>query len=204
MAEPPPPPPPPPAQPVQPPPGYGQPPPPQPVYVAAQPQQPVGAPVGVAPPRPVRAGLTVELGLGIAWFNIPDADVSRGGLHGLNLTIGGFLNPSIAIEGRITGGTMFSDSGAGRVTVGALLANVQYWPNDWLIIGGGLGFVIAQAEAGYFTARTDPGFALNGRIGAAFARWSSGVMRVALENMSGWIDGSLVMMNALALEWQSY
>ena len=48
-----------------------------------------------------------------------------------------------------------------------------------------------------------PGFALNARIGAAFVRGSSGVLRGTLELMPGWVGGGLITIG-LGLEWQAY
>jgi len=155
--------------------------------------------VQLAQPAPTRHGFTLELGLGIAWMRAPASDFSELGLHGLAISLGGFISPSLAIEARITGATILSSS-ADSITFTNLLVNVQYWANDWLTIGGGIGAGVGSGASPV----TDFGFALNARIGAAFVRWRRGLMRVALEFVPTWINGELITMTALALEYQYY
>lgn len=169
---------------------------PQPIYgqpaYGAQPQQ-VAAPTG-----PDRQGFTLELGLGIAWLSQPSSSYSEVGLYGLTVSLGGFVSPSLAIEARITGASILG--GYDSVTFENALAAVQFWPNDWLSIGAGIGVSMAQ-DSSY---SSDLGFALDARLGAAVARWSSGVMRVAVEFVPAWPQGELVTMAALGVEYQYY
>lgn len=216
------PPPPPPPQHLTVPPGYTEapeaiPPPAQPQPYAQQPYaqpyaqqpyaQPTYAPNYERPPAvplsqaaPTRHGFTLELGLGLAWLRAPSSDFSELGLHGLAISLGGFLTPSLAIEARITGATIPGGGGGASITFTNVLVNLQYWANDWLTVGGGLGGGVGSGSS----LVTEFGFALNARIGAAFVRWRSGLMRVALEFVPAWIEGELITMTALALEYQYY
>ncbi len=169
----------------------------QPTYVPGYERPPA---VELSQPAPTRHGFTLELGLGIAWVRATSSDFSELGLHGLAISLGGFITPSLAIEARVSGATILGGASSGSITFTNILVNVQYWANDWLTIGGGIGAGLGRGSS----LTTDFGFALNARIGAAFARWRSGLMRVALEFLPAWIDGELVTMTALALEYQYY
>src|SRR3954469_5981391 len=79
------------------PPPYQGPPPPQPLY-----QQPVNQPPQGPPSEDsMRNGLTFELNLGIAWLNGRDSSTgssaTRTSLGGLDIGLGGWLSPQLAI-----------------------------------------------------------------------------------------------------------
>jgi len=198
------------------PPAPGQPPPPpapqppqpgQYAYPAPQVQYAYPAPAmaaPVAPPRVLtpaeyRQGFTLEVGGGLAWMSVPDAGVAEIGLDGLTLSLGGFVSQTVAILVRFTGATVFQTDV--NVTAGGAFAAVQVWANDWFTLGGGLG---ACTLNGTPLVTDRPGFALDARLGAAFARWNRGQLRGALELMSGWVGGSNVTVTSLAIEWQYY
>jgi len=177
-----------------------------PVY-AQQPQAPVYAQQPYAPlapaaaiDQPRRSGFTLELGLGVAMVSVPELDASRFGLHGLTIGLGGFVSSSVALEARITGATLLDD-GAGSLTFSTLLFGVQYWASDIFMLGAGIGAAVVRSD---FASEMFFGIGLDVRAGLAFARWSSGEMRVALDFAAGLIDGTVLAMYALALEYQYY
>lgn len=161
---------------------------------------PAGQPLVVQLSQPTRHGFTLELGLGIAWLRATSSDFSELGLHGLTISLGGFVTPSLAIEARVTSATILGRGGSDSITFTNILVNLQYWANDWLTIGGGIGAGMGSGTS----LVTDFGFALNARLGAAFLRWRTGLMRVALEFVPAWIESELVTMTAIALEYQYY
>jgi len=174
---------------------------------AQQPQAPVYAqqPYAPVPPaaaidQPRRSGFTLELGLGVAMVSVPELDASRFGLHGLTIGLGGFVSSSVALEARVTGATLIGD-GAGSLTFSTLLFGVQYWASDIFMLGAGIGAAVVRSD---FAGEAFLGIGLDVRAGLAFARWSSGEMRVALDFAAGLIDGTVLAMYALALEYQYY
>lgn len=135
---------------------------------------PGAAPPPVAPgpyyaPPPVRAGLTFEANLGFGIFRVSndngDSD-SENGLGGLNLGIGTFVNPNMAISLRAAGVT-YSDDG-GSITQAFFGPSVQYFVSPNAFVGGGLGLGIARLEIDGVGSDTETGFAVDLRAGYSF------------------------------------
>jgi hypothetical protein len=170
--------PPPPMQPQPPPPMQQPPPQPMPVYQPVQ-QQPLY--VQPAPP-PLRNGLTVETNLGIGWITGRDdngqSDTTDVGFGGLTLGIGGWVGPQMAITARIAGVTVSKDS----VTFSHIFfgPSLQYWIDDHIWLGGGVGLSIARVAFDGASDSTN-GFGLDLRAGYTFTTGSENTFNVSVE-----------------------
>jgi hypothetical protein len=142
--------------------------------------QPTGAPVPAQPPGPapampyyapppVRDGLTFEANLGFGIFRVSndsgDSD-SENGLGGLNLGIGTFVNPNMAISLRAAGVT-YSDDG-GSITQAFFGPSVQYFVSPNAFVGGGVGLGVARIEIDGLGSDSETGFAVDLRAGYSF------------------------------------
>lgn len=155
------------------------------------PPPPGYAPTYAAPADPVmlRNGLTFEANLGIGWvWATSDGDESDKelALGGLNLGVGGWINPNLAVTIRAAGVT-YSDSEGDtdfRFTTGFFGPSAQYWtgPNFWLGGGLGLGFVQATIDGpGGSDSDSETGVALDLRAGYTFSNTSENTWNVSFE-----------------------
>jgi hypothetical protein len=176
------------AQPAPPPPPPPGPPAPAPAPMQPQPPPPGYQPAAYQPPPPppgpFRDGFTVgiDIGFGFTTFSGDiDAD-SEAGLSGLNLSLGGFINPKLAILFRLSGTSFWLDGFDGDVQVSNLFAGgqVQYYATPQLFVGGGAGFATFGA---FFEDGVDStnGFGVNGRVGFDVSQSSGSAWQVALE-----------------------
>jgi opacity protein-like surface antigen len=128
-------------------------------------------PVSPANP-PNRQGLTFEANLGLGFLqassDTQDSDTETA-LGGLDLGLGAFINPNLAISARVAGVTYSDDVS----TISAVFfgPSAQYWvmPNVW--VGGGLGLGVARASidlGGSTASDSETGFALDLRAGYTF------------------------------------
>ena len=160
------------AQPPPPPPGYA----PAPGY-------------GYAQTVEHRHGMTFEaqLGLGFIWVESEgDESDKEGALGGLNLGVGGWLNPRTAVTLRAAGVTYFDSEGGIdlRLTTAVLGPHVQYWMNDnfWIGGGGGLGIVALEVSAdGQSESDSETGFGLDLRAGYTFSTTQESTWNVSFE-----------------------
>ncbi len=175
---------PPPAAPVAPP-AAPAPPPAYPPPVAAP------APAGyyAAPaPRQLRQGMTFEANLGIGWIHGSDgsdSETTEISLGGLDLGVGGWLNPTTALTARIAGVTSSFDGV--RVTSGALLAAGQFWIDDHLWVGGGLGIGVLSVTD-RFASDSETGVGLEARAGYTFASGSENTFNASIEVIPTFLD----------------
>lgn len=192
------PPPPPPPSPYQPPPPAGYAPPPQPYY-----QQPV--PYSTEPDR---SGFTIGLDLG---FGLTNGDPEGGGgsteagISGLNVSVGGFITPKLAIALRISSTLFQADYGFSSIWIqnGFVGGVVQAYVAPRMFVGGGAGMGIFQAP---FEEGTDneTGFALQGRFGYEIMQNRSNALHLALEISPAFYDGLRVTSIGFQFGWQSY
>jgi len=161
------------AQPGPPPPGYA------PAYVQAS-------------PWAFHQGITFEanIGVGFMWERVSFGDGTSAtsdtkvALGGLNLGIGGWIAPNLAITARVAGVTYSApdqDDGAGgtisQSLTGAFFGpSVQYWLDPHLWIGGGAGLAVAavlsssDSQGGTVqSSDNQTGFGLDLRAGYSFS-----------------------------------
>jgi len=179
----------------QPPPYY------QPQY---QPQPP---PLG-----PVHDGFTVGLDIGFGLTNGSSSNDSstETGLSGLNLTLGSFMNPNMAIALRLSGTSFWIDNGFGSsIQLTNLFAGgvIQYWVAPQFFAGGGAGLAIFSAP---FESQSDSvtGFAVTGRVGYEVSQSASSGFHVALEVTPSFYseNGQSVRITSIGFQvgWQHY
>jgi Outer membrane protein beta-barrel domain len=136
-----------------------------------------------------RQGLTFEanLGIGFMWVdNGTDESDKKVALGGLNLGIGGWLNPKMALSLRVAG-TTYTDSEGGidfRFTTGVLGPHLQYWIDDHIWLGGGAGIGVAAVNAsgnGVDESESETGFGLDLRAGYTFSTSSENTFNISFE-----------------------
>jgi hypothetical protein len=144
-AAPPPPPPGPPAGPPGAPPPTGAPAYSQPVYVQ---------PAAPATPWSTHDGVTFEANLGLGYAHLTDDNSNMtldtdADVAGLNIGVGGWLSPQLALTGRIAGVDIKYGSGAsgtsnipggGTLVLAWVGPSLQYWVDPHFWFGGGIGF----------------------------------------------------------------
>jgi hypothetical protein len=149
-----------------PPPGYGY----QPQYVAQTTES-------------LRQGMTVELNLGLGWIRVSadgDSATSDLGLGGLNLGLGGWVSPKMAITARIAGVTL-SENG-NSLTNGVLVGSLQYWVDDHFWFGGGAGLgVLALQEGNDDDGESVGGLGLDLRVGYTFSTGTENTWNASFE-----------------------
>ena len=136
--------------------------------------QPSGAaqPISAAPynaPPAVRTGLTFEANLGFGIFRVSNDSgdsESENGLGGLDLGVGGWVNPKLAVTLRAAGVT-YSDDG-GSIKQAFFGPSAQYFVSPNAFIGGGVGLGVARASLDGFGSDSETGFALDLRAGYTF------------------------------------
>ncbi|MBA3392453.1 MAG: hypothetical protein H0T89_07415 [Deltaproteobacteria bacterium] len=154
------------APPPPPPPGYG----PQPAY-------------GQAPNN--KHGMTFEanIGLGLLWFSADgESSDKETSLGGLNLGVGGWINPKLAITLRVAGVTYTEDieGETARLTAGFVGPSAQYWVSENAWVGGGLGLGFLQASfAG--ESESETGLGLDLRAGYTFSTTSESTWNLSFE-----------------------
>jgi hypothetical protein len=165
---------------------------PQPYY------QPMPQPTG-----PQRDGITVgvDIGLGMTHVSLGDfGSDSEGGLSGLNLSLGGFLSPSMAIILRVSG-TTFGEFGADQSISGFLGGAVQAWVGPKFFVGGGAGIGILTCS----NCEAETGFAVTGRAGFEFGQRATSGWHVAAEVTPAFYDNDVrVTSIGLQIGWQHY
>jgi hypothetical protein len=134
--------------------------------------------------------MTVELNLGLGWLQASDGNDSATsdlGIGGLSLGVGGWLNPKLAVTGRIAGVTL-SDNGAtlSNVFFGPAL---QYWIDNHFWVGGGAGLAIL-ALGGDSSGDSITGFGLDMRAGYTFNEGSENTFNASLEINPGFFSES--------------
>jgi len=161
-----------------------------------------GAIAQEADAAPDRSGFTLLLSLGVGNQINEPMDETAVGLGGLNLGIGGFLNPDLALWFRISGTNVsFSPEGASEdtrvVSAGGLLG-VQYWANDSFNLEAGAGVGFANADPG----DREQGFSM--MLGAAWSFYHKGVtsFQVGVEYAPVFLDAGNIHNIGIVFGWQ--
>ena len=154
-----------------------------------------------APARP-HAGLTFEANLGFGFLRISgDGDSqSEGSIAGLDLGIGGFLNPRMALTLRIAGVTYVADGG--QITQAFLGPSLQYWatPNVWL--GGGIGLGVVQIKSDFGGSDSETKLGLDLRAGYTFNPNAKHSFNLSVEFTPTFFDGGTISGLGLLLGYQ--
>lgn len=115
-----------------------------------QPYQP--QPAGPTGPWATHQGITFEANLGVGFAHLTDSNSNSSintdaALAGLDIGVGGWLNPQLALTGRISGVDIkYGDSQTGTASIMGTLVlawvgpSLQYWPDPHFWMGGGVGF----------------------------------------------------------------
>jgi hypothetical protein len=127
-------------------------------------------PVEDPPLAVTRSGLTVEAGTGVGWIALWDDDkstTSPGGVAGLSLGIGGWLDESVALTARLSGSSIPGSNGV--YVAGFLGPSLQIWVTDRTWLGAGLGLAMFGRESRTSSNEiTYGGFGADLRIGRTF------------------------------------
>jgi hypothetical protein len=171
------------AQPAPPPPGPGYAPPPA---------------YAVQTPFMYHQGVTVELNLGVGFMWSRDNSTGMESqtytsLGGLDIGIGGWVSPQIAVSGRIAGVTYSEDIGNGNTLslTGAFFGpSVQYWVDDHLWFGGGIGLAVARVLSSSdstidTSSASQTGFGIDLRAGYTFTSSSKNSFNISVELTPG-------------------
>ena len=148
------------------------------------------------PQGPNRGGFTLLLTMGVGLQSNEMTDESTAGLGGLNLGIGGFVSPDLAVMFRASGTNVSFDnrdvvSGVGGVSV-------QYWANDVVNLEGGAGFGFANADPG----TEESGFGLIIGAGFSFFHRGKNSLQVGVEYAPVFLDFGNVHNVSIAFGWQ--
>ena len=100
----------------------------------------VAASAGTASAQAERGGFTLLFNMGVGIQQDSALEESAVGLAGLNLGVGGFLTPKVAVMGRFSG-TNVSYGFLDQVS-GTLGPSLQYWASDQVAfeVGAGMGY----------------------------------------------------------------
>lgn len=173
----------------------------------APPPPPPGGGYYQQPTGPIRSGFTGGLDIGFGLTNgAPDQGEgsTESGLSGLNVQLGSFVNPDLAINFRISGTTFSPEEFDATFVAGFLGVNAQYWAAPQIFVGGGLGL-------GYFTVTdcegddcSETALALNGRAGYEFWQSTTSAFHAALEITPAFYDGVRITSIGFQVGWQHY
>jgi hypothetical protein len=149
---------------------------------------------------PDRSGFTILLTLGLGMQSgefvvegyeyafMPEYTAgSETGLGGLNLGIGGFVTPDLAVMFRISGTNVQYESTSDsrwdtEVISGVGGVSVQYWINDAINLEGGFGYGIASIEPPGTEKRTDKnGYGLIVGTGFSFFHRGKNSLQIGIE-----------------------
>jgi hypothetical protein len=139
------------------------------------------SPGGYTPP-PNRQGLTFEANLGLGFFWVSsdgESSDTETAIGGLDLAVGTFLKPKMAITGRIAGVTYSEDGGS--ITEVFFGPSLQYWATRNVWVGGGVGLGIVRVSIDSFGSDSETGLALDGRVGYTFNPDTKHTFNVSLE-----------------------
>jgi hypothetical protein len=133
------------------------------------------------PPPSLHSGMTFEANLGLGWIRVSEndkSDTSDLGVGGLNLGVGGWVSPKLAITARLAGATL-SDNGL-RLTQLFLGPSAQFWIDDHFWLGGGVGLGAAVLSNDNDSEGVK-GVGLDLRIGYSFVTTSENTFNASVE-----------------------
>lgn len=116
--------------------------------------------------EPETSAGTSEISVGLGVFSI--AGISQTRFGGLDLGVGGFVSPRLALTARLAGGTIIESDVVAYV--GVLGPNAQYWLDDHIWLGGGLGLGFMLASAGGDDSAAVAGSGVDLRAGYSFGQ----------------------------------
>ncbi|MEN8008271.1 MAG: hypothetical protein ABFS42_14740 [Candidatus Krumholzibacteriota bacterium] len=163
----------------------------------AQTVEPASAPA--APQGPDRSGFSLLLTLGLGLQKVASSDMETG-LGGLNLGIGGFVSPDLAVMFRFSGTSVTYDEWYGNIdfTSGVGGPCVQYWVDDSINLEGGLGLGFADNGEGW----DDQGFGVILGFGYSFYHKKKTSFQMGVELAPAFIDGETIHNISIAFGWQ--
>lgn len=150
-------------------------------------------------PAASRNGLTFEanLGLGLIWSTVEGSDESSDSelALGLGLGVGGWVSPRLAISARLAG-VSYSDEcspgGDDTCTLNSTFfgPSLQYWVNDQVWFGGGLGVAIARTfrNASDEDGIGEEGLGLDLRAGYSFSTGGQSTFNISVEYTPGFYE----------------
>ncbi len=171
------------------------------------------APFTALEAAPQGDGLTVMAGLGLGMqTSIPEEGDIEHELGGaIDLAVGGFVQPNLALMFRIDGSLTKPDSNVSDVTFIHLLLgpSLQYWASDqvWLMATAGVSRIEAEVTGEVFGDTVtfkyddqDLGLA----VGGGAVVWDSGphTVYVGFDLSMGFHDNGKLLTSALTLGWQ--
>jgi hypothetical protein len=154
---------------------------------------------------PLGHGLTVEANLGVGWLTASNhqgqsAD-SDDGFGGLNVGVGGWIAPRVALSLRLASVTYLESDG--RLTGGFVGGALQFWPteNFWLGTGLGVGFASLEIDD---EPDVDPeaGMGFDLRLGYTPLIFGEHSLNVSLEVNPTFFDGFTLTGTALLVGYQ--
>jgi hypothetical protein len=150
---------------------------------------------------PDRHGFTMILTLGLGYQTLASdyGHRSEVGLGGLNIGLGGFLTPNLALMFRLSGTNVDYDgvrcvSGTGGIAV-------QYWVSDYLNLEGGVGMGIGVLDDG-LSEGSDSGLGLIAAIGVPFWHSTGHSLQVGLEFAPVFLDEVQIYNVGINFGWQ--
>jgi hypothetical protein len=164
------------------------------------PPQPDAAPAAA----PLGHGLTVEANLGVGWLTVsPNQGESATelGLGGLNVGVGGWIAPRVALSLRVAGVTYLASDG--RITGSFVGAALQFWPteNFWLGTGLGVGFASLELDDGP-DVYSETGMGYDLRLGYTPLMFGEHSLNFSLEVNPTFLDGGALTGTALLVGYQ--
>ncbi len=156
--------------------------------------------------------LGLGLGLGVQTLTSEDSDSeSEVGLAGLNLKVGGFLSPNLALLLKINGTVANRDIGVGEATFTQALAGpaIQYFFNERLSLDVGAGVSVRHTEAKVKTidgdvtvSADDNAFGLLGALGYIVGQSGEHALVLSLEVGAGLHEAGNVYSTGFVVNWQ--
>jgi hypothetical protein len=140
------------------------------------------------PPRSLHNGLTFEANVGFGWINASNdssSDTSDLSLGGLDIGVGGWVNPHLAIGARVAGVT--NSQNDVRITNAVLVGGLQYWVDNHVWFGGGIGLGVLAVSVdngslnGGGNSDSTGGFGMDLRAGYTFTEGSENTLNVSFE-----------------------
>lgn len=144
--------------------------------------------------------LLLTMGLGLQQGSFSDGDV-RTGLGGLNLGIGGFVSPDLAVMFRISGTSVQTSNywgGSRDFVSGVGGIAVQYWASDSFNVEAGLGMGFWGTE--YDLGGRGAGVILGGAW--SFYHGNTSSLQLGLEYAPAFVGGTTIHNLCLAFGWQ--